>query len=945
VTVTGQQVDPVLNPGRTGPAQTVSEKQAAGLPVRDRDYTQLTLLSPQALLTTDRGFSIAGQSDRLNNFQVDGTTNNDLGGISGTSGSGTVGGSDGLRSLSVEALQELQVLVAPFDVRYGMFAGGLVNAVTRSGTNRWEGTVSSYFQTEGLTGRDTLGRRAEEFSSKEVGVTLGGPIVRDRVALFLDAGFQRFTGGRPLAIGTDTTGGADSAGIGIRRSSAERFQSILRTTYGVDPGSITPSVLRNPGGNLFAKVTLWPGLNQRIEISHNYAKRNSLYIPGGYRQQSGWYDLTSFEADGSSTVNATRVAWTAAGEGPFSNELTASRVTGTERCDPRNHFAQARVFFGDGAGGLRPGLRAGTNEICNDRVANQTAWELTDNLAWLLGPHRITLGTHDELIQLDGKNRSLELIGTGRWSFLSLDSLERVEPFGFRRTLPGPGKPEGARSALEVRQLGLYLQDEWAVLPHVLLTGGLRFDVPFLPEAPVRNPVLADSLGVSTAVTPSGHLLWSPRVGLNYDVGGRGTTFLRAGAGLFSGRPIYLYFSNVYESTGLETTELVCADDVPAFTSLDLDDQPTTCASSATGVPHVSVFDPAFRIPQNLRIALGADARLPWSLVGTVDLLYIRAVNQFDITDLNLAPPFASASGEGGRVLYGTVDPSSEDAAKRRTSAFGPVPQMRSSSGDHAVSATVQLQKRHRAGELSLAYTYTDARDRISPVGWDLASNLATSPLDGSLDHRRLTTSNFEAVHKITAGGVADLPLGFHLGVFYNGLSGFPLTYMVEGDANADGIGSNDIVYVPRDPRPGGDIELVILDGSTQQFAPAPAAKYDTLARFIQSQHCLQEQRGMIMGRNSCREHWQTLLNARLSKAFSTLSGQSVELIADLFNVLNLVDRDWGVQRRHSGTLLKLVGYDAVSGRGIYQLGRIDPDVRDDEATRWRLQLGARYTF
>jgi hypothetical protein len=345
----------------------------------------------------------------------------------------------------------------------------------------------------------------------------------------------------------------------------------------------------------------------------------------------------------------------------------------------------------------------------------------------------------------------------------------------------------------------------------------------------------------------------------------------------------------------------------------------------------VSVFDRSFRFPQNLRLALGADVRLPWSLVATADLLYVHGVNQLDFVDLNLAPPTAPASGEGGRVLYGTIDPSTgEPNPSRRTSAFGPVAQMRNSSGDRTLSATVQLQKRHPAGELSLAYTYTDARDRISPVGWDLASNLLIAPLDGTLDSRRLTTSNFEAVHKITLGGVVDLPARLRLGLFYNGRSGTPFTYLVDGDPNADANGFNDIVYVPR------DASDITLKDPTQWAA---------LDRYIRAESCLQEQRGRIMRRNSCREYWQTLLNARVSKEFSTLRGQSVELIADLFNVLSFLDRDWGVQRRHSGDLLRLVGYDQVNARGIYEVQRVDREVRDNEATRWRVQLGARYTF
>ncbi|MEO7476237.1 MAG: carboxypeptidase regulatory-like domain-containing protein, partial [Gemmatimonadales bacterium] len=209
--------DPLVNPGRTGPAQTLGDSLISRMPVRSRDFAQLVYLSPQAVLTPSGGVSIAGQSDRLNGFQIDGATNLDLIGFAGGGGFGTPAASSGVRTLSVEALQELQILTAPFDVRYGTFAGGLVNAVTRSGSNRWQGSFSGYFEDKALTGKDSTGLRAADFSTKELAFTLGGPIVRDRAAFFLDLGLQRdlIPQSEP-AIGSDTTGGADSAGVGIR---------------------------------------------------------------------------------------------------------------------------------------------------------------------------------------------------------------------------------------------------------------------------------------------------------------------------------------------------------------------------------------------------------------------------------------------------------------------------------------------------------------------------------------------------------------------------------------------------------------------------------------------------------------------------------------------------------------------------------------------------------
>jgi hypothetical protein len=251
--LTARAPDARLNGSRTGPGQTFTGAQAAALPLDRRDFSQLVLLSPQAVVSRDTGISIAGQPDRLNGLRIDGASAVDLGGIHGISGFGTPGASDRVRVLPIEAIKELQVLTAPFDVRYSGFAGGLVNVVTRSGSNRWEGSVSSYFQNQSLTGKDSAGNRAQEFSTKELTATVGGPIVRDRAAFFVDVGLQRFVGERGPSIGTDTTGGADSLGFGVRRADLVRFRDILRDTYQVDPGVFGSGAPHNPAGNHAAR--------------------------------------------------------------------------------------------------------------------------------------------------------------------------------------------------------------------------------------------------------------------------------------------------------------------------------------------------------------------------------------------------------------------------------------------------------------------------------------------------------------------------------------------------------------------------------------------------------------------------------------------------------------------------------------------------------------------
>ena len=529
-------------------------------------------------------------------------------------------------------------------------------------------------------------------------------------------------------------------------------------------------------------------------------------------------------------------------------------------------------------------------------------------------------------------------IPAGSWEFESLDALEAGVASSYVHDIAPDFKPGGPGSDYRINQIGVYVQDQWTGVPRLTLTAGVRVDVPFLPDAPAQNPeLLASELHINTARTPSGHMLWSPRLGVNYDVGGRGTTFLRGGVGLFSGRPIYLYFSNAFEST----LRLVCqGDEVPAFT-LDPAQQPRNCVSTPPLVDELSYFNPSFKFPRNFRIALGTDVSLPLGTVGTVDLLYIRSVNQLDVIDANLKPPTGVSRGEGGRLLYGTIDPDRGFPTPNRvTDQFRAVDEMRNASGNRSVSISGQLQKRFRGGaEASVAYTYTDSRDRMSANCFFVTCNIDFTPLDGTLRDRRLSTSRFNSTHKITVGAAANLPLHLQLGVFYNGYTGQPYTYLVAGDPNASGasinvFGGDDIVYVPKD-----EADITLAD-------PGQWGMLDTI---IRSDNCLRSQRGTIMRRNSCRNHWESLLNARLSEKLPLPGGQSLELIADLFNLPHLVDRDWG--RKSVGSLggdlqlLRLEGYDEANQRGIYTVLPVDLAARDEGASRWQVQLGARYSF
>jgi hypothetical protein len=915
------EADPRINAGRTGAEQVVTEGTIARLPNPFRNLTGLQLSSPLVNFAPTGGTSIAGQNDFFNSVQVDGGMNNDL-------------YFAGPRTISINAVREFQVLTAPFDVRHGSFTGGLLNAVTRAGTNDLRGSAFGFFQNQGLIGDGPAEQSVPDFSNWQFGGSLAGPIVRDRVHYYMNLEAQRRISPDVGPFITDTAEGRDTLEIGIRLESAERFARILSETYRLAPGTLGPSDVTNPNLDLLGKVTAQAGRNSQLEVSHHYRRNASRgFVP----REFGAYFLSSVSQEDRATTNTSRIIWNALLGRRASNELILSYLRLRDACRPETGYSQILVAADAGV------LVAGSDPSCLGSRVHQDAVEVTDNVAVGLGDHLLTVGTHSEFLHI---RDPLLLESQGLWFFPSLDAFEDGQATFYRRGLPGPLRPEGPIVDFSVRQLGLYVQDRWSVTPRFTLTGGFRVDVPFLPDRAVTNPDLEASLGIDTGRLPSGNPLWSPRLGISYDVSGDSRSFLRGGIGIFSGRPPYRWIGNAYRGSGAEEAILTCRDgDVPAFDPVS---PPSTCGTSPQVTPRVSVLDPGLRFPQNLKIALGADHSLPWDLVATVDLLYTRGIHQFYYDDGNLAAPIGSAAGEGGRLLYGSLDSDGTATPVRLDPAFGPVVRVSNRSGDRAFSATAQLQRRFRGGvELNGSYTYTRAQDLESLVSVGPLSNLSQTPLDGTLADRRLRTSTFETRHRIWLNGIVGLPFGIHLSLTYLGFSGSPYSYAVDGDANGDNL-MNDLVYVPRSSSIGGDINLLVED-SEGNFLPAPASEFERLDAFIEGEECLRNQRGRLLTRNSCLNPWVTFTTARLAKTFRTWRGQSIELEASVFNLLNLLDGDWGHVRgttdRSSLPLLRLVGYDQTNGRGVYQLTTPPREGIVDGLSRWQLLVGAKYAF
>jgi len=982
ITVSANE-NPLLSSSRTGAASTISGDVINRLPTLGRNLTDFVSTVPQVVSAGVPGTTLGGQNNRFNNIQIDGGVNNDLFGLAA---SGTPGGQANAHPISVEALKEYQVLIAPFDVREGGFTGGLINAVTKSGSNQFHGSLFGFLQNQTLVRdsipADTIPKGATafppgiistrvppqtDFTQSQYGGSISGPILKNRVQFFGSADIQHrvspFSG---AVIGTDTTGGADSLGIGIRYTTATRVQQILQSQYGLDAGSITAPNIRNPDKNIFAKLNGEISPNHHAELSFNYVDASSDVLTHSTANATSFRDGYQLSNSGyvfATSTNTLRGKIASTLSHGSSNEL----LVGYQRIrDHRDIASNAPLIFVGGDRGQPVAatavpivnIAAGAERFSQGNLLNQDIYELTDNFTVPMGSHLITVGTHNEFFHFFNVFFPASY---GVWSFKDTTALKAGTPFRYEIALPV--RAGGPNADFHVQQLGGYFQDVYSPRPGLTVTLGLRLDVPFMDKPPANNALEISVLRVNTRNSPTGNALWSPRVGFNYDVKGDQSTIVRGGVGIFSGRPPYVWVSNAYSNTGLEQRTLVCdgsfstaapggtTDTVPRF-RVNSDSQPKLCGNEgpgsfgfnpSTAVSSIVYFDRGFKLPQNLKAAFGVDRQMPWGVVGTFDFLYTRGLNQFYIYDVNLRGIVGNAVGEGGRPLYGTINPATGAiSAARLSPSFAGVLRHTNRSGDYSYSFTSQFQKRFGNGvQFNVGYTYSRSYDLMSLTSSIANSNYQFTTLDGPISDRNLRPSVFDIPHKITATGTVDIKFGVSLSVIYIGQSGSRYGYVVSSDVNGDGLGGNDLVYVPRD---AADISLA---------TPSDYARLDT---YIKGEPCLEANRGRILPRNSCQNPWMNFLNLRLAKTFTTLQGQNVELTADLFNTFSLLDaagihNDWGRIKQVSGfennNLLLRSGWDFVNQRSIYALNSNNMSTKyfTQDAARWRVQVGMKYSF
>ena len=901
-----------FSPTKQGVSTLVSDSMIAKLPTLSRDFLDLVKLAPQVTKPQDgNGFSAGGQWNRLNSYTIDGANQQDRFNLNS---SGSVpGGATNAKLVSQDAVKELRVSFTPTDVRQGNFTGMLVNAVTKNGTNEFKGGGTFAYRASDLSA-DPI--RNLGLNVKQYGFNLGGPIIKDKLHFFVAPEWQTRSSpaGGPY-LGATETGRTPTI-------SADTINAVIATVQSLfDPGTTGLFNIENPLTNLFGRLDYQINSRHRLVARQIWNKsengsfsRNFSTFSNNANVQNSGFRLTSNAFTTQSKNASTVVQLYSNFKNGWQNEL----ITGYNKLSDERlvNVQTPEISVGVtpiGASSPTAAITFGTEQFSPNNLLKQNIFELVNNLTIPMGVHTLTVGgryEHDNIYN-NFAQRSY-----GVWTFPTLTALKNRTPSGYTYGFSNSGNPADIAAEMPAELYSAYVQDQWSVNDKMTVTAGLRMDMPRLPETPLANDTIAryfSAINVKTTDTPKTQPLWSPRIGFNYDVNGDRTFQLRGNAGIFTGSPPFILLANAYQNTGMQLVTLVCttAATVPAFT-VDVNAQPKACNGQATPAPGqagtagVNVTDPNFKYPQSYAFSGGFDKRLPGNFTLTVEGLYRHSINGILIRDLNLKGP-RLVNGQyytdrEGRVLY--ADTISATAAVtnnnrylttlRGVSFSEGVVQVTNQSKDYNWSLSGNISKRFSSWlDMTVGYTHMQAKDVQSLTSDRAISNFRNGrQLAGAHEDITVGTSYFERPDRIVASATYTAPWKLTtLSLYFQGISGTPFTYTVNNDVNGDLVSANDPIYVPKNATDVNEMHICSGSGAACALSATEAQAFET---FIAGQECLTKQRGQIMERNSCTSPFQKSLDGSIRQALPRLRGQSLTVQLDIFNLLNLINSDWG---------------------------------------------------
>ena len=986
VVVTGEQSS-VFNSSHTGAVSNISRENIDRLPTISRNFQDYYKMSPYFSPGTASGQSgnALGRNSKYNNIQVDGVNFNDLFGLGS---SGTFGGQSTTKvisAISLDAIEEFQLVVSPYDVRQADFTGAGINAVTRSGTNHYSASAFYYGRNEefvGLTPTSSYPgkKKLDGFTDNQYGGRVGGPIIENELFFFANGEVSRFK--QPFsrtfgnqAISTNAfTASADSLNM---------LANYLKTRYGYDPGSFTDISPISENEKLFFRFDYNLAEGHKLTARYNYLHAVDDNSPSRGRGTTDIY----FSNGRYKLQNKTH---SIAGQltSVFGNMASNEFIVGyNDQFDNPIYYGQAfptlyittRGDLGGTQSTTPQTLVLGAEEFRHRNELGQKVTEITDNFSLYLPGHTVTLGAKVTML----KFRNLFIPDAfGAYTYGSIAQFmndQRANSYTFRYSATSDPLQEANWKA---NQYGFYIQDEWTVNPMLKITAGVRADLPVYSTKPNYNKRVDDTLFAVTGThyrtdePPDDNLVFSPRVGFNWALDEERTAQIRGGIGIFSGRFPFVWVSNQYSNTGVDyyTRGVIVGSDTVRNFVPDPYNQPKL-ASATLPSAEVDLTARDFKAPSILRWTLAFDYKLPLDITGTIEGIFSTTRNDVYTQNINLKGLQTNADSAGttrtngpltpggrivgeGREVWGIIPATGSGAPSVQwidAGGFAPgIFLVRNTDQGYNSNITVHFQRNVPSGLNGIVgYTWGMAKDINSNNSTTASSQWRFNPTQGDPNNPKLSYSQWDRRHHVLASlsyrhqwGMDGLATT--IGLYYNGQSGRPFSYMVVGDVNGDGRSDNDLIYIPK------DVNDIVLVSSTGTVLPKTHGDYKALFDYIEADEYLRENKGKIADRSGPREPWSSTVDLRIAQEIPTVPGHKVELTFDILNLMNFFDNGAGwVRNTGSNQTVNLMQFRSFEtaagsdyGRARYQwLGVTDPFQADNILSRWQMQFGVRYTL
>ena len=956
VVIIGDKNDIISNQ-RTGASQKVSNTDIQNLPTIARSLQDYTRLSPLIISSTSDGSNVAGRNSKYNNIAVDGAV---MGDAFGLAASGTPGGGAGTQPISLDAIEQFQVSISPFDVREGGFTGGLINAITKNGTNKYNGTAYLYGRNQNFVGNSPVNDAAyPNFKEYQLGASTGGPIIKDK--LFYFANLETRKRNDPTVLGL--RGSSEANVFDVSADTLELIRQTAISKFGYEPGSFKNYERETKDYKLFLRFDYNLNDNNRITLRHNYVNADQ---GNAVTRSKTNLSYSNQEYLFRSVQNQTVLQLNSVLAENMANELKISYTSIRDKRDPVSSAFPSITITQLGAD-KKEAVSFGVERFSQANSLDQDILEFTDNFNYFLGDHVITIGTSNQYVKFN--NVFLQDF-YGTWEFEGVENFINSKASKYYLTYANTAATGGNKkptAELSYMQWGFYAQDDWSVMENFKLTIGARVDMYSYSSDPLFNANFAtphswygfDSPTVlSTSKMPS-PMAVSPRLGFNWDIDNNKEMQLRGGIGLFSGRTPGVWIGNQYANTGADLYRLSYTNPNYQFTT-DVNNQPRP-DSPGSQTSEVDITDKDFKMPQVLRANIGFDYQLPMGFIASFEFLYGKSINDVDYQNINLK----YATNVDGSIKYapdGRPLYMGDKSTNVVDSAYTSVIYMKNTDKGSQLNLIAQLQKPYGQGILpnlsaNISYTFSRVQDINSLTSSRAISNWQYN-VGVDPNKSELTTSYYEIPHKImmNLSYTYDYFVNFPttIGLYYEGRSGqaFSMVYykgtinkdLVQNskvvDANNDNILGNDLIYIPK----GENDPNFILTSNN----------WSELNSFINEFDELKNNRGKIMEKNSLRQPWRNQFDMRIAQDFK-LGDKKLQITLDILNVLNLINKDWGQVKyiaNGSYSLLAFEGYDKTTGamRASYKpnsKGNSADNIYsiDDLASRWQLQLGLRFSF